>query len=313
MKRYILSSLCIFVILLLAVNYKKDDVNSPIQNGVNSEYENKINSVICDEYDEYEILGYFNILDAEDVLDTVFLIKSASGIDLHTLYRIEGKNYNQCNLKNINIDTVQSYFCMFDEGVEISFLLTAQKPNIPKDSQVYEINGYYFCVVDIRDTNTTYILSPEASKAIMGYTPKYFFNEYLPFYDDCCDLREKATIDDNGNLVLKMSEKDKLAFLSEVYCDIEEFKKIEGVTVSEDYSELIICGSKKEIADIVWNHFPLFLPEYMTRLQFVFGNDPETISATVKVIDETSGEILYVAVWPKDKIKFDFIDGEFAN
>ena len=51
----------------------------------------------------------------------------------------------------------------------------------------------------------------------------------------------------------------------------------------------------------------------MTRLQFVSGNDPETISATVKVIDETSGEILYVAVWPKDKIKFDFIDGEFAN
>ena len=313
MKRYILSSLCIFVILLLAVSCTKDDVNSPIQNGVNSEYENKINSVICDEYNEYEILGYFNILDSEEVLDTVFLIKSASGIDLHTLYRTEGKDYNQCNLKNINIDTVQSYFCMFDEGVEISFLLTAQKPNIPKDSQVYEINGYYFCVVDIRDTNTTYILSPEASKAIMGYTPKDFFNEYLPFYDDCCDLRDKATIDENGNLVLKMSEKDKLAFLSEVYCDIEEFKKIEGVTVSEDYSELIICGSKKEIADIVWNHFPLFLPEYMTRLQFVSGNDPETISVTVKVIDETSGESLYVAVWPKEKIKFDFIDGEFAN
>ena len=92
-----------------------------------------------------------------------------------------------------------------------------------------------------------------------------------------------------------------------------EFKKIEGVTVSEDYSELIICGNKKEIAEIVWNHFPLYLPEYMLRLQFISGNDPEAISVTVKVIDEANGEILYVAVWPKDKIKFDFIDGEFAN
>ena len=313
LKRYILSFLCIFTMFLLVTSCTKDDVNSPIQNNVNPEYENKINSVICDEYNEYEILGYFNISDTADVLDTVFLVKSASCIDLHTLYNIEGQIYNQCNFRNIANDTVQSYFCVFDEGIEISFLLTAQKQNIPKDSQVYEINGYYFCVVDIRDTNTTYILSPEASKAIMGYTPKDFFSEYLPFYDDCCDLREKATIDDNGNLVLKMSEKDKLAFLSEVYCDIEEFKKIEGVTVSEDYSELIICGSKNEIADIVWNHFPLFLPEYMTRLQFVSGNDPETISATVKVIDEMSGEILYVAVWPKDKIDFDFVDGEFAN
>ena len=313
MKRYILAFLCIFTMLLLLTSCIKDDVNSPIQNNVNSEYENKINSVICDEYDEYEILGYFNILDTADVIDTVFLVKSASGIDLHTLYNIEDQLYNQCNFRNIKSDTVLSYLCVFDEGIEISFFLTAQNPNIPKNSQVYEINGYYFCIVDIRDTNTTYILSPEASKAIMGYTPNDFFDEYLPFYDDCCDLREKATIDENGNLVLKMSEKDKLAFLSEVYCDIEEFKKIEGVTVSEDYSELIICGSKKEIADIVWNHFPLYLPEYMLRLQFVSGNDPETISVTVKVIDEENEEILYLAEWPKDKIDFDFVDGEFRN
>ena len=313
MKRYILSSLCIFVILLLVVSCTKDDVNSPIQNGVNSEYENKINSVICDEYNEYEILGYFNILDSEEVLDTVFLIKSASGIDLHTLYRTEGKNYNQCNLKNINIDTVQSYFCMFDEGVEISFLLTAQKPNIPKDSQVYEINGYYFCVVKIRDTNTTYILTPEASAAIWGYSPEGFFDVYQSFYDDCSDLREKATIDEHGNLVLKMTEKDKIAFLLDMDCDIEEFAKIKGVTISSDYSELVICGGRKEIADIIWNHYPLFLTVDMSRRQLVAGKDPSTITVNVKVIDEANGEVLYSAVWPKDKIDFDFVDGEFAN
>lgn len=291
---------------------KNNDVNSPTHNNVNSEYEDKINSTIRDEYEEYEILGYFNILNTDTVLDTVFLVSSINGIDLHTLYSLEGKNYNQCNFKNIEVDTVQSYLCMFDES-EISFFLTTQTQNIPKDSQVHEINGYYFCVVDIKDTNTTYILSPEASKAIMGYTPNDFFDIYLPFYDNCCDLREKAIIDESGKLVLKMTEKDKLAFLSDVYCDIEEFEKISGVSISEDYTELIIQGTKKEIADIIWNHFPLYLPEYMTRLQFVSGNEPETISVTVKVIDETNGDLLYVAVWPKDKIDFDFIDGEFAN
>jgi hypothetical protein len=249
----------------------------------------------------------------EAVVDTVFLVNSIDGIDLHTLYNVEGKIYNQCNVKNVKTDTIQRYLCVFDEGIEISFFLTAQRESIPKDSQVYEINGYYFCVVEIKDTNTTYILSPEASKANIGYTPTDFFDVYLPFYDDCCDLREKATIDEHGNLVLKMTEKDKLAFLSDVYCDIEEFEKISGVSISEDYTELIIQGTKKEIADIIWNHFPLYLPEYMTRLQFVSGNDPETISVTVKVIDKTNGDLLYVAVWPKDKIEFDFIDGEFAN
>ena len=96
--------------------------------------------------------GNYSLTDKE-CADTVFLVNSINGIDLHTLYSLEGKNYNQCNFKNIKIDTVQSYLCMFDES-EISFYLTQQRQNIPKDSQVYEINGYYFCVVDIRDTNT---------------------------------------------------------------------------------------------------------------------------------------------------------------
>ena len=313
MKRYIFSFICFFTMLLLVTSCKGNDVNSPIQNNVNPEYENKIKSAIFDEYEEYEILGYFNITNTEAVVDTVFLVNSIDGIDMHTLYNVEGKIYNQCNVKNVKTDTIQHYLCVFDEGIEISFFLTAQRESIPKDSQVYEINGYYFCVVEIKDTNTTYILSPEASKANIGYTPTDFFDVYLPFYDDCCDLREKATIDEHGNLVLKMTEKDKLAFLSDVYCDIEEFEKIKGTSISEDYSELIIQGTKKEIADIIWNHFPLYLPEYMTRLQFVSGNDPETISVTVKVIDEANGELLYVAVWPKDKIDFSFIDGEFAN
>ncbi len=313
MKRYIFSFLCIITMLLLVTSCKENDANSPIENNVNPEYENKINSAICDEYEEYEILGYFSISNTDAVVDTVFLVNSINGIDLHTLYNEEGKIYNQCNFKNIKTDTVQSYLCVFDEEIEISFFLTTQKQNIPKDSQVHEINGYYFCVVDIRDMNTTYILSPEASKVIMGYTPNDFFDIYLPFYDNCCDLRDKATIDEQGNLILKMTEKDRLAFLSDVYCDIEEFEKIKGTSISEDYSELIIRGTRKEIADIVWNHFPLYLPEYMLRLQFVSGNDPETISVTVKVIDEANDEILYVVVWPKEKINFDFVDGEFVN
>ena len=313
MKRYIFAFVCVFAALLLLTSCKENYVDHPPENNFDPEYESKINFTVCDEYDEYEILGYFSITDADAVVDTVFLIDSINGIDLHTLYRREGHLHNQCNFENIKTDTVQSYLCFIDEETEISFFLTAKRENIPEDSQVHEINGYYFCVVDIRDTNTTYILSPDASKAIMGCGPTEFFDVYLPFYDNCSDLRKKASIDENGNLVLKMTEKDRLAFLSDVYCDIEEFEKIEGNSVSEDYSEIVICGTKKEISDVVWNHFPLYLPAYMLRLQFVAGNDPETLSVTVKVFDETSGELVYLAEWPKEEIKFEFVDGELVG
>ena len=58
LKRYILAFLCIFTMLLLITSCKENDVNSPTQNNVNHEYENKINSTICDEYEEYELLAY---------------------------------------------------------------------------------------------------------------------------------------------------------------------------------------------------------------------------------------------------------------
>ncbi len=36
-------------------------------------------------------------------------------------------------------------------------------------------------------------------------------------------------------------------------------------------------------------------------------------TVTVKVIDEANEEILCSAVWPKEKIYFDFVDGEFIS
>ena len=54
LKRYIVAFLCLVTMLLLITSCKENDVNSPIQNNVNHEYENKINSTICDEYEEFE-------------------------------------------------------------------------------------------------------------------------------------------------------------------------------------------------------------------------------------------------------------------
>ena len=117
MKRYIF--VCVFAALLLLTSCKENYADYPVENNTDPEYENKINFTVCDEYDEYEILGYFSITDADAVVDTVFLIDSINGIDLHTLYRREGHLHNQCNFENIKTDTVQSYLCVIDDETEI--------------------------------------------------------------------------------------------------------------------------------------------------------------------------------------------------
>ena len=43
------------------------------------------------------------------------------------------------------------------------------------------------------------------------------------------------------------------------------------------------------------------------------GSSQNTLSVTVKVFDETSGELVYLAEWPKEEIKFDFVDGELVG
>ena len=132
-------------------------LDAPEQEYENLEYESKIESVLVDDYEDYQILGYFDIYtdysneNHESLIDTVFLVEGSGKLDLHTLYKKGEEEGNNLNVKDIQVNKVYEYETMFDQQ-KVSFVLTKKKRDIPENTlYYYEIDGYYFCVISISD------------------------------------------------------------------------------------------------------------------------------------------------------------------
>lgn len=128
-------------------------LDSPEQENKDSDYIAELESSIQDEYEEYQILGYFDIYVGypENSLrvDSLFLVESNKKLDLHTPYRLNGKYMNVLNAKDIQIDKLYEYEIYFSP-YNIEFVLTEKKRNIPANTlYYYEIDGYYFCVINV--------------------------------------------------------------------------------------------------------------------------------------------------------------------
>ena len=133
-------------------------LDAPKQEYENLEYESKIESVLVDDYEDYQILGYFDIYtdysneNHESLIDTVFLVEGGGKLDLHTLYKKGEENGNILNVKDIQVNKVYEYETMFDQQ-KVSFVLTKKKRDIPENTlYYYEIDGYYFCVLGITES-----------------------------------------------------------------------------------------------------------------------------------------------------------------
>ena len=128
-------------------------LDAPKQEKKNLEYMSKIESTLYDDYEDYQILGYFSVYSDDTYtvsVDSVFLVESDGKIDLHTLYKLNEKDGNNLNVKDIQVDKSYVYENIFSKKIE--FVLTEKKKNIPENAQYYyEIDGYYFCVIDIFD------------------------------------------------------------------------------------------------------------------------------------------------------------------
>ena len=117
----------------------------------------QIEKTIEDEYEKYQVLGYFNIYsdDADKtymmIIDSLFLVEADGKLDLHTLYQLNGEYENNLNVSDIQVDKLYEYeICFAPRKVE--FVLTEKKRNIPKSTlYYYEIDGYYLCVISISD------------------------------------------------------------------------------------------------------------------------------------------------------------------
>lgn len=145
---------CLVCVILLIISEILPHLDKPKFESKNLEYEKKIESVLYDDYTEYQILGYIDIypdLNNREAADSVFLVESDGKIDLHTLYREDEELGNNLNVEDIKLDKTYVYENIFSKKIE--FVLTKKKHDIPDNVKYYcEIDGYYFCLISVSDS-----------------------------------------------------------------------------------------------------------------------------------------------------------------
>lgn len=155
-------------------------------------------------------------------------------------------------------------------------------------------------------TRTTYEFSPKTSLAFFGREPEEFFDTYYDYYDLCEDFRKHAEINEKGNLVLYLTNKQEKIFLQACDSQLEELKKIKGVKVSKDYKLLSITGNRDEVAEIIGNQMSVFTVFDMANRQLIINKtNPEEIVVEVRVIDKNTGNMVYNAIWPEETVIFE--------
>ncbi len=148
--------ICISCLLLLAFKMLPE-LDSPKQENKDLYYITCLEDLIEDDYEECQILGYFNIYTdyADETymmsVDSLFLVESNGRLDLHTLYTSNEEYTNLLNVKDIQVNKLYEYKIHF-APYKVGFVLTEKKRDIPENTLYYYIiDGYYFCVISISD------------------------------------------------------------------------------------------------------------------------------------------------------------------
>ena len=156
-RRSVRIAYCVSILLLLG-GILLSQFDSPKQKDKSLNDVARIEKTIEDEYEKYQVLGYF-YLDSdyadktyEMSIDSLFVVEADGRLDLHTFYQLNEEDENHLNVRDIQVDQLYEYEIYFVPSRKVEFVLTEKKRNIPKDTlYYYEIDGYYFCVISISD------------------------------------------------------------------------------------------------------------------------------------------------------------------
>lgn len=152
----------------------------------------------------------------------------------------------------------------------------------------------------------TYVLPPKIALALFGCEPEEFFDYPYNYGDDSCeDFRNHASIDQDGNLVLRLTDEQILTDLAAYDSDLERLDELEAVEISDDYTSITITGNKEEVFDVFEREFGVLTVFDMAHRQLYFGKDLDTISVTLTIVDKSSGQIIYNVTWPDEAVVID--------
>ena len=165
------------------------------------------------------------------------------------------------------------------------------------------------------EKRNTYVFSPKMTDSFFGCTPSQFVkgNNHLAINDYGEDFYTHASVDENGNLMLRLTEQQEKDMVSQYgNTDFEALENtIEGLTFLENETGMIIRGNKKQIINVIWS-LPFFVVQEMAAKQvFVHKKTPEEVAVSVTIIDAGNDKVLYTATWPHEDFSFDTDDYTF--
>ena len=173
--------------------------------------------------------------------------------------------------------------------------------------------GVLWMLQSKEEERMTYVLTPQMVSAIFGCELEDFFNEPLDWDGACEDFRNHASIDQDGNLVLRVTLNQILTDLEMYYSDLEGLDELEAVEISDDYTSITITGNKEEVTDILWYEFGVWTVLDMAHHQLYFGSNLDKISVTFTIVDKNSGQPVYTATWPDEDIVLDSKTWNFSE
>ena len=152
------------------------------------------------------------------------------------------------------------------------------------------------------EERTRYVLSPRECFIFFHTDPDVFFDAKMPFYKNCEDFRPKAYKNENGDLVLNLTENQKKALAQAWYSGLDAYKNIANVDVSDDYKTLTVYGERGSIQYALDNKIDPYTLEDMALHQLFSGVEPKEIAVSIVYKLEPAGEIIYSACWPDEKM-----------
>lgn len=160
---------------------------------------------------------------------------------------------------------------------------------------------------------TEYKIPSNITYAMWGLTPEEFFkseNFYFGLYDDTEDFRKRAKIDQDGNLILRLTADQQAVWTSYAYTSVEDAEEA-SINVANDFSGFTICCYSEDLSNII-GKFPFYLVFDLATLQLLAGKDPATITVDCVVKDAGTEKVIYSATWPEEKIHLQFDAQDFS-
>lgn len=149
-------------------------------------------------------------------------------------------------------------------------------------------------------SDTTYTISPKLTKAFWGRTPQEFLVSDYDFFPSCEDFNRHGYIDENGNLVLILTERQKIFVKKDIRETIKCAEDV-SINVSKDYKSYVFECSAEESSNTLRN-FPILLTHRLGMMQILSGEDPDTVSVTIMVRHPETKEITQQIVWPESGV-----------